>query len=54
MRGDIAVAGLVLTGDEWDALDERSRAQLRPLLDDGGAAIEYELYEVSAPLSSSP
>lgn len=50
MRRDIAVAGLVLTGDEWAALDERSRAQLQLLLDDG--VVEYELYEVSSETAS--
>ena len=28
MRREIAVAGFVLTGAEWDSLDELSRAQL--------------------------
>jgi hypothetical protein len=28
MQGDIALAGFVLTGPEWDALDEVARAQL--------------------------
>ncbi len=28
MSRDIALAGFVLTGDEWDGLDESSRAQL--------------------------
>jgi hypothetical protein len=48
MRRDIAVAGFVLTCDEWDALDARARAQLEELVarrDDG--IVEYELYEIS-------
>lgn len=28
MKGDIALAGFVLTAEEWDALDTRSRALL--------------------------
>ncbi len=28
MKGDIALAGFVLTADEWEALDPLSRAQL--------------------------
>jgi hypothetical protein len=28
MRRDIALAGFVMTGDEWDGLDESQRAQL--------------------------
>jgi|LNFM01.2.fsa_nt_gb hypothetical protein len=28
MKGDIALAGFLMTADEWDALDARSRAQL--------------------------
>jgi len=56
MRRDIAVAGFVLTSDEWDALDPRARAQLEELVarrDD--AVVEYELYEVSREtVSASP
>lgn len=28
MKGDISLAGFLLTADEWDALDSRSRQQL--------------------------
>ncbi len=28
MKGDIAIAGFMLTAEEWDAMDARSRAQL--------------------------
>ena len=28
MKGDIALAGFLMTAAEWDALDSRSRAQL--------------------------
>lgn len=28
MRGDIVLAGFVLTADEWDAMDTFARAQL--------------------------
>ena len=28
MKGDIAIAGFMLTAAEWDALDARARAQL--------------------------
>lgn len=48
MRRDIAIAGVVLTADDWDALDEASRAELRPLVD---AVVEAELYEVSSETS---
>ncbi|HEY4245074.1 MAG TPA: hypothetical protein VGM88_34900 [Kofleriaceae bacterium] len=32
MTGDIAVAGFLLTAEEWDALDPASRMQLAALL----------------------
>lgn len=32
MQGDITLAGFVLTGPEWDALDEVARAQLLSML----------------------
>ncbi len=28
MKGDIALAGFVMTAEEWEALDQASRAQL--------------------------
>ncbi len=28
MKGDIAIAGFMLTAAEWDAMDARARAQL--------------------------
>ena len=46
MRRDIAVAGIVLTPDEWEALDEETRAQLR-----SDAVVIDAFYEVSSETS---
>jgi hypothetical protein len=46
MVREITLAGYQLTGDEWQALDERSRLQLlRALLEGAGYVPDDEPYE---------
>jgi len=46
MKGDIALAGFVLTAEEWQSLDNLSRAQLL------AAAFQRDAPWVVAPLAS--
>ena len=46
MRRDIAVAGIVLTADEWAELDEQTRTDLR-----GDAVVVEAFYDVSSETS---
>jgi hypothetical protein len=49
MKGDIALAGFVLTAEEWAALDSESRAQLLAV-----ALRRDEPWIATAPVSPAP
>jgi hypothetical protein len=48
MRRDIALAGFVLTSDEWDAMDELVRRQLLSIAAEPDDYESYQLFYASS------